>query len=68
MPKDKHSYTQVESPDDYEGAEEIWSCNDCGAHAGTKEGIVHHKSCQPGESARWKEFYSQQPEDEDCPY
>ena len=35
--------------------EGVWQCNDCGAHADSKENIVHHDSCTPGESKRWEE-------------
>ena len=42
-----HEYTNV--------VEGVWQCNDCGAHADSKENVVHHKSCTPGESKRWEE-------------
>lgn len=34
-------------------------CNDCGAYADSEKSVVHFESCQPGESARWAEYYSQ---------
>jgi hypothetical protein len=41
----------------------VWQCNDCGAHADTKENVVHFKTCQPGESAKWEKFYSEEQDD-----
>jgi hypothetical protein len=61
----KHSYTQVESPGDFEGAMEIWCCNSCGAHGPSKEEIKHFQSCQSGESEKWEEFYSRQDDEQD---
>lgn len=37
-------------------------CDDCGAYADKGENVVHHDSCNPGESEKWKEFY-----EEACP-
>ena len=51
-------YTQVEAPGDFEGAVEIWQCNDCGAHADKIKNIKHYDSCTPGESKYWEEFYA----------
>jgi len=56
----KNQYTQVEHPDDYEGAGTIWSCNDCGAHANKPENVKHHDSCKPGESKKWEDYYSRE--------
>ena len=56
--------TKVVDVDDYPGAEEHWSCNDCGAHANKPENIEHHKTCVPGESKKLEDFYSQ-PENQD---
>ena len=56
----ENEYTQVEHPDDFEGATEIWSCNDCGAYADKPENVKHHESCNPGEARRWEEYYSRQ--------
>ena len=53
------NYTQVEAPGDFEGAREIQSCNDCGAHADKQENIKHHDSCKPGESKKWEKYYSE---------
>ena len=52
------NYTQVEEVGDFEGAENRWSCNDCGAHGTVKEQIVHHATCTPGESKKWEDFYT----------
>ncbi len=41
----------------------IWGCNDCGASGPVIKEIVHHATCQPGESERWREFYNQEDED-----
>ena len=38
---------------------DIWQCNDCGAHAPTKKDIVHHDTCQSGESQKWQDFYNE---------
>ena len=35
----------------------VWQCNDCGAHADSKENVVHHGSCTPGESKKWEEIW-----------
>lgn len=51
------AFTQVE--------EDVWVCNDCGAHAGSPRDIKHYPSCQPGESAYWEDFYARQEEDKD---
>ena len=59
-----NSYTQVEAVGDFDGAENRWSCNDCGAHGTVKEQIVHHKTCEPGESKRWEKFYTEANEEE----
>ena len=37
--------------------EGVWQCNDCGAHADSKEDVAHHESCTPGESKKWEESY-----------
>lgn len=37
--------------------EGIWQCNDCGAHADSKENVVHHESCVAGESKKWEKHY-----------
>jgi hypothetical protein len=52
-------YTQVEDVNDFEGAQEFWSCNDCGAHADKPENVKHHDSCTPGESKKWEKFYGE---------
>ena len=40
--------------------DDVCVCDNCGAHASTKEAIKHHSSCQPGESKRWQKFYEEQ--------
>lgn len=52
-------YTQVEAVGDFEGARDIWSCNDCGAYADKPENVKHHESCVPGESKKWEKFYEE---------
>ena len=47
-----NSYTRV--------MDNIWQCNDCGAHAATKEQVKHHDTCKPGESQKWEEFYGEE--------
>lgn len=37
--------------------EGVWQCNDCGAHADSKENVVHHKTCVAGESKKLEEYY-----------
>ena len=49
--EENHEYTWVD--------ENICVCNDCGAHASSEEGVVHHKTCKPGESKKWENFYNQ---------
>ncbi len=34
-------------------------CDDCGAYADKEENVVHHNSCNPGESKKWEEFFSE---------
>lgn len=36
---------------------EVWQCNDCGAYGESKEKIEHYKTCRPGESEHWENFY-----------
>lgn len=38
---------------------DIFSCDNCGAYAGTPQDIQHHPTCRPGESKRWEEFYAE---------
>jgi hypothetical protein len=59
----KFPYTQVEAPEDFEGAREIWSCNDCGAYADKPTNINHHDSCTPGESKKWEKIYGEKQDD-----
>ena len=40
----------------------VCQCNDCGAYADTKENIVHHDTCKPGESRKWAGFYAEEEE------
>ncbi len=51
-----HDYTYIDET-------EIWQCNDCGAYADNKEDIVHHKTCELGESKRWEKYYSEDVDD-----
>lgn len=44
--------------------EDVVCCDDCGAHAAEVERIVHHRTCRPGESRRWREFYESYREDD----
>lgn len=63
-------FTQVEAPGDFDGAREIWSCNDCGAHAASTDLVVHHKTCVAGESEKWEKHYSTPPREAvpDCEF
>jgi len=45
-------YTEVD--------EGIVVCNDCGAHASTSDGVVHHETCRRGESRKWERFYAKE--------
>lgn len=36
----------------------VFQCPDCGAHASTPEMVDHFTTCIPGDSERWKEYYS----------
>ena len=47
------NYTKIDLGDN----EHIHQCNDCGAYADSEEAVRHHKTCKPGESKRWEEFY-----------
>jgi len=53
-----NTYTYIEEAD-------VTQCNDCGAHAKTQEGVVHHKTCNPGESKKWETFYDEANEEEE---
>lgn len=44
---------------------DVFTCNDCGAHANTKEGIKHHSTCVPGESEKWEAYYTKAYEEEE---
>ena len=48
----ENSYTEV--------TEGVVQCNDCGAHADTKENVSHYDSCNPGESKKWEDFYNEE--------
>ena len=40
--------------------ENIWVCNDCGAHAEDDvKSVRHYESCESGSSAKWEKFYSE---------
>lgn len=58
-------YTRVEHPDDFEGARNIFSCNDCGAHGEDPREIKHHDTCVPGEGKKWEQFYEEANAEED---
>lgn len=45
--------------------EDVWQCNDCGAHADKPENVKHHDTCVPGESQKWEEFYNKANEEEE---
>ncbi len=36
----------------------ITVCNDCGAHAGSADAVVHHATCVPGETDKWVAYYN----------
>lgn len=59
-----NSYTQVD--------DDIIQCDDCGAFSYSKETVVHHKTCKPGESEHWEklmsDFYDEDCDDSDIPY
>jgi hypothetical protein len=38
--------------------DDIFTCNDCGAHASSPEDVKHYESCKPGEAERWGKYYS----------
>jgi rubrerythrin len=40
-----NEYTHIEEA-------EVWTCNDCGAYAETKEKVKHYPTCKPGESKK----------------
>ena len=46
-----HEYTQIE---------DIWQCNDCGAHANEIKDILHFASCVTGECIYWEKFYEEE--------
>ena len=37
--------------------DDIFQCEDCGAHAETAEKIVHYNGCEPGSSEKWQRYY-----------
>jgi len=49
----KHNYTHLVEGDYLD----VWQCNDCGAHAATKETVDHHTTCIPGEAQEWEDYY-----------
>ncbi len=44
---------------------DVFTCNDCGAHADTEAGIKHHATCTAGESEKWIAFYQKAHEEEE---
>lgn len=59
------NYTKVEDTNDFEGARNIFSCDDCGAYGEDPREIEHHATCTPGESKKWEEFYNRANEEEE---
>lgn len=56
----ENTFTKVLDKDDEDGfGQDVWVCNDCGAHEQRPEAIKHHKSCQPGDSEKWKQYYAE---------
>ena len=43
--------------------DDICVCDNCGAHAQSEGEIGHFKTCTPGESKKWEQYYSEE-EDE----
>lgn len=43
---------------------DVYTCNDCGAHANTAKDIKHHPTCKPGESEKWEAYYTKANEEE----
>jgi len=57
----RHTYSHIDIGDG-----EIVQCNDCGAYADAEDEIVHHRTCEPGSSKKWEEYYNRMsPEEED---
>ena len=56
----EHQYTKVLDSNEFDDAWDVWQCNDCGAHADKPVNVKHHKTCQPGESAKWQKFYEEE--------
>jgi len=59
--KSEHSYTIQNLAND----DAVITCNDCGAYLLYTKGtpnpqVKHYKTCQPGESKKWKEFYEEE--------
>ena len=40
--------------------EDVYVCDDCGAHAENSASIKHHKTCKPGEAQYWENFYTEE--------
>jgi len=38
----------------------VWICNDCGSLGPMIEDIIHHDTCERGESEKWEEIYSKE--------
>ena len=43
----------------------MWVCNNCGSSSEALETIEHYKTCKPGESKRWENFYKRANKEED---
>lgn len=52
-----HTYTHIEGVG--------YVCNDCGAHGEVQDEIVHYPTCNPGESDRWQQWYSESEDADD---
>ena len=55
---EKHECTYI-GPDESGLDEDIFVCNNCGAHAETIESISHHNTCKKGEAKKWEKFYEE---------
>jgi hypothetical protein len=53
-----HRYTKL-VVDEITG-EQVVICLDCGAHGVDEENVEHYRSCEPGSSQRWEEFYARE--------
>ena len=49
---------------EFDGPPVIIQCVNCGAYSQTRENVVHHKGCRPGDMARWTKFFEKMNEEE----